>query len=282
METTGLEPANADNNAPVNTGEVDSDPVDTGGADPAPAAADTGNPPRDRVQERIDALTSEKYEARSERDRERYRREALEQRLAAIESAKTEPVAPVTNFPTLEQFGWDEAKYQAAVDAHWTAIADAKVAAKFSEREQAAAATAKQQSWAKREAEFIKSNPGYVEKVKHAALLPISEEIQAELQGSDLGPQVALYLVENREKAIAIMQMPLSSQLREIGRIEARLEEAKASQKPAVSQAPAPISKIEGDQSSGSVRTTDSSGDSLSDDEWFKAEKKRLSRKKVI
>jgi len=95
-------------------------------------------------------------------------------------------------------------------------------------------------AWSSKEAEFIKSKPDYVEKVQNARTLPISTEVQEALRESEFGPQVAYHLVENPEVARAILQLSPSAQLREIGRIEARLEAAKAKPAPAVSQAPPP------------------------------------------
>lgn len=287
METTGLEPANADLEAPVDAGEVDSNPAETEGADPASAAAETGKPEsRDRIQERFDKLTREKYEGLSRAERAEYRAQELERRLAEIEArttAPTETVAPSTDFPTLESVGWDEAKFAAAT-AQWYAK-QAKEAAKAelaAEREAAQRAeTAK--SWERKQAEFQKAKPEYAEKVIEGAQRgqwACSEEMLQVAQASDIGPEILLYLAENADKSREIYRLPPHLQAREIGRIEARIEAAKAAPPPVVSKAPPPVREIEGSGSASDVRTTDPSGDKLSDDEWFDLERKRL-RKKV-
>lgn len=240
----------------------------------------------EKAQKRYDELTRKAYEAQGERDRERYQREALQSQLDELKKAKTEPVAP-EQFPTLEQFGYDEGKFHAAVSAYNKATTDAgREAAREAAREEIRAerdAESRNQaakSWATKEAEFIKSKPDYVDKVQRAAGLPISAEIQRELLGSELGPQVAYYLVDNRDKALAIKAMPLAAQLREIGRIEAKLEPAKVPPKPLVSQAPPPVSKVDSAEGSlAGISTTHSDSDKLSDDAWVKAENARLRRK---
>lgn len=251
---------------------------DEGSAPSAPKAGTSEDTSSwtEKAQKRYDELTRRAYEAQAERDRERYQRESLEARLAELQKAKTEPVAP-ENFPTLEQFGYDEGKFNAAVAAHFSKIAteQGKTAAQEAlkaERERQAKEQAVK-SWATKEAEFIKSKPEYVDKVQRASSLPISEEIQRELLDSEYGPQVALYLVDNREKALAIMQLPLAAQLREIGRIEARLEASKAT--PPVSQAPPPVKKVESDDAVIEKTPAD-----MTDTEFAKWRKKQIAARR--
>lgn len=266
-------PANADNTANANATEADAGvaAADSDGSAPSVPEADTPAPKKDPVQERIDKLTREKYDAYRDRDRKDYELERVNARLAELETAKQEQVAPANDFPTLEQFGYDEGKFQAAVAAHFKNLAttEARTAAQEQIRAEREAASREQanKSWSAKEAELIKSKPDYVDKVRNAATLPITKEIQQELMGSEFGPQVALHLVENPEKAHAIMAMPLSAQLREIGRIEAKFEAEKA-KPPAVSKAPPPVSKVDVDDAPTTVRVDTAESDGLSDREW--------------
>lgn len=259
METlanTSSAPANADNTALVDTGNADADPGETKGDGSAPSLteAQTSEQKKDAVQERIDKLTREKYDYARSADQKEYQLERatfeveqLKKQLAGLQS-ETTTVAP-SGFPTLEQFGYDEGKFNAAVAAHYSKLATEQ--ARTATQQQLQEAQAKQaaeqahKNWSVKEAEFIKSKPDYVEKVRDVRFLPISREIQMELKSSELGPQVAYYLVENPDKAAAILALPLAAQLREVGRIEAKLELAKAPVKPAVSQAPPPVNKVE-------------------------------------
>jgi hypothetical protein len=286
-----METSFAENAALLETTNADAEVVPTGeeGSAPSVSKADTSEDTSswtEKAQKRYDELTRKTYEALGERDRERYQREAAQAELAALkaEKAKTSEVAPQDSFPTLEQFGYDEGKYQAAVAAHFSKIAaeqgkTAAQAALNEERERQQAEKAGQ-SWAQKEAELIKSKPEYVEKVKQAASLPISREIQQVLLGHELGPQIALHMVENSEAAAAIMRLPLNLQLMEVGRISAKLEAAKLAPKPVVSQAPAPVPKVDAAETAlTSISTTDAASDKLSDAAWVKAENARLARK---
>lgn len=266
-------PANAENTATADTGEADANPVEATGDGSAPSAPEAGTPaPKDRVQERIDTLTREKYDALRERDRKDYEIERLRAEVAKFQEAPAQQVAPANDFPTLEQYGYDEGKYQAAVASHISKIAQEQGTAAareaFNAEKQRQQAEQANQSWAQKEAELIKSKPDYVEKVQQAATLPISQEIQQALKGHELGPQIALHMVENAEASRAILRLPLPLQLMEVGRIAAKIEAAKAAPKPAVSQAPAPIPKVDADESPTNIRVDTADGEQLSDKEW--------------
>jgi hypothetical protein len=91
---------------------------------------------------------------------------------------------------------------------------------------------------------------------------------------SPLGPEVALYLAENLEKLEAISQLPQKSQAREIGRIEARLEAAKAAPPP-VSKAPPPAPKLD-----AAAATDDSEPNpSWSDERFEKWRRRQISQR---
>lgn len=295
LATGSAGPANAEITtlADLTKTDVKVDDATGDGSAPSVPEADTPAPKKDAVQERIDKLTRDKYDnARLadqrgyELERERAERQRLESEIATLRKSETTQVAPDT-FPTLESVGYDEDKFRAAVASYTkgmteSAKAEGKKAAEDAIRADRESANNERvrSAWTAKESELIKSRPDYVEKVQQARTLPISQEIQQELLASEYGPQVALFLVENRDKAEAILQLPLSAQLREIGRIEARLEAAKAPAKPAVSQAPPPPPKVESTETSlAGVSTTDPKSDAMSDAAWVKAENARLARK---
>lgn len=284
METTGLAPETADNTASAAATEVDSEVATTDGADPAPAAAETGKPERDKVQERFDKLTREKYEGLSRAERAEWRAQELERRLQEIEAraAKTETVAPSDPRPTLESCEFDEARLDRELDAWYDRKLDAKAEGALSKREQAAEQERSEREWSRREAEFIKSKPDYFEKVYREPREggpSITEEMAGAAKRRGSGAEVLYYLAENVEKSREIARMHPLDQAVEIGRIEARLEAAKAAPPP-VSKAPPPTQKIDAAESAGSVSTTDPASDkAMSDDQWFRAENKRVARK---
>jgi hypothetical protein len=291
METTEsviADAATAETNATDGTAKADANAELATGAESATAAAETGKsgkPPHSaELQDRFDKLTREKYEGLSRAERAEYRAQLAEQRLEALETqqkAKTEPVAP-EQFPTLEQFGYDEGKFMAAVAAYSKGTTEAaKAAAREAAQEivraerEASRQNEAVKNWAKKEAEFIKSKPDYVEKVLEARTLPISREMQMELRESELGPQIAYYLVENSEKAAAIMALPLKEQLKEIGRIEARLESTKTPAKPAVSQAPPPVQKVDSNEAQVEKSPSD-----MSDTEFAKWRRRQIAQRR--
>lgn len=268
--------------AHVEVSTPDGSETEAQGGESAPPTANDSTPEpakRDKIQERFDSLTREKYEALRERDLERMQRERLAADLEALNAqAKPYPVAP-DNRPTLEQFGYDEAKYAEGLLA-WAEgkilpKAEELVTRKLTEREQKQLQDATISKFREREAAFVKDHPDYLDKVNSGPVLPT--DTQQVLIGMENGPQIIHALYEKREVAEAIAKLPPSLQLVEIGGIAARLEVAKA--KPVVSQAPPPPSKIDAAEAHASVSTTDASGDRLSDDEWIALERKRLARK---
>jgi hypothetical protein len=248
---------------------VDSEGTEVEGADPATAAAETGKPERDKVQERFDKLTREKYEGLSRAERAEYRAQLAEQRLADIEArqaAKPEPVAQVEDYPSLESVGYDEDKHRAAV-ATWSA----KQAREAARAEIAAERTAAQRDqlerdWERKQDDFIKSKPDYADKVGKLPPSLMPDALAAEIKETG-NPEIAYYLAENLDKLAEIARLPPKAQAREIGRIEARLEAAKAAPPP-VSKAPAPPSRIDGNESAAVVKVDSAESDKLSDAEW--------------
>lgn len=239
--------------------------------------ADASQAPKPRgVGARIDELTRNWREAE--------RREAA--LLALLQSRQDAPTPqapepePVKAAPTLAQFDYDEAKYQAALIEYTRAEARREVETLLARKEAETAERAKAQTFEKRQAEFLAKRPDYADKVLSDRTLPISPTMAEVIKESEDGPELAYYLAENRELAAQIAQLPERAAARELGRIEAKLAiqretAAKPAPKPAVSQAPPPPPRIEGVTEHIPVRTTDASGDVLSDREWVLAERKR-------
>lgn len=248
-------------------------------AESAPASPEPAVPERDKVQERFDKLTREKYEALRAADTERYERERLQERLRELET-KPDPVVP-DDLPTLEAHGYDESKYRAAM-AVWSRAQARKEAQDVLKQEREEAKRAERTTtWQKKQADFIKSKPDYVEKVQRNIHLPITNDMREAIVDSDMGPEVAYYLADNPDRAIAISQMSGFAAAREIGRIEARLEADKAKPAPAVSKAPAPVPTIEASEPSIAVKPdSPESDEKWNADEWAKRRNKQLSNRK--
>lgn len=251
-----VEPAIAENSL------TPAEPVEKKEADSAPQK-DTASA-IEKMQKRIDKLTWEKNEAlRRENDR-----------LRAEISAQSKPAPSETVAPTLEQHGYDEAKFQKAQLEFIEARAAAKAEEVLSKREQEAATRAKHQTFEQKQNDFIKSKPDYAEKVLENESLKITQEMADVIRDSDLGPQVAYYLGENPERAQAIAQLPPLQQARELGRIEAALETQKSVPLP-ISKAPPPPPKIE-----ASEPAIDDDPDKMPMDKWLKWRNKQVNRKR--
>lgn len=246
-------------------------------AESAPAAVEPSETPepekKDRLQERFDKLTREKYDALRERDRLSWEVEELRRQFQA--QAKPPQVAPEQPL-TLEQFGYDEARYNAAVVAQAARIAEQKAAEiaeqKFREREQQQTQQQRQQSWQQREADFAKATPDYRD-VAYDPSVPISREMAEVIAESSVGPAIAYYLGKNRDEAAQIAGMGPLAAARALGRIEARLESKPVSQP--VSKAPPPPPKVE-----ASEEPVEKDPEQMSVAEWLKWREKQLKRRK--
>ena len=286
----------AESTAPVEATEVDSEvsPAQSEGSAPsgteAAASGDDTSNWTQKAQQRYNELTEARYKESARADRESYRREQLEREIAELrrqQEAKPQQVAPADEYPTRESVGFDEAAYDRAVDAYYAKHIESR-ATEAAKRALAAEREAEQrrqanQAWDRKEAEFIKSKPDYAEKVIGAlrrSEFAMTPEMSNAITLSDDGPGIAYYLADNREKAAAIAQLPPGLQAIEIGRIAGRLEAIKANAPPPVSKAPPPVQAIGSAAAPSKVSTTDPESDKqMSDDEWYRAELKRVARK---
>ena len=248
-------------------------PADAAPAVPdAPESATGKEAPRDKVQERFDKLTREKYDALRQVDQLQYRLSELEAKVTAPKAE--EPV----KLPTLESVGFDEAKYQAALIEFARNEARAAALSEMRSQAQARESQEKARSFEKRQAEFMAATPDYADKVHRD--LPISKAMAEIIRESEVGPQVAYFLGNNPDKAAAISSMSSEQAAREIGRIEARIELEKAKPKPLVSSAPPPPAKIDAVEPTQRIRVDTADSDQLSDAEWVRRRNAQISKRK--
>lgn len=190
--------------------------------DPAAEALEeeiSGQPPKPRrrsPQERIDEITRARREAERERD---YWREAAAQVLHEPLDADA------------YEAGFDP--YEAQTTGHerfleLNAEIERRVEAEVVER-----------GWSTRQADFARVQPDYYE-VLHGAW-PCSAPMADAIRTSEAGAEVAYHLASNPDEARRIAAMTPLAQVREIGRLEARVGRgAGAGQTRAVSGAPSP------------------------------------------
>lgn len=240
---------------------------------------DAGEPSEKKphwATKRIDELT------RNWREEQR-RVDALTQALLQQRGQPPQPEAPKpaqpTKLPTLEEFGYDEAKYQAALIEYADRKAEQTVEKRFAEYERQRAEQARAESFLSRATEFAKTNPDFMD-VLRAPTLPISEAVQELAKDLENGPELIHWLYQNRHEAERLMRLPERLQAFEAGRIADRLETQKAQKatapaKPVVTKAPPPPPTVE----TADVPMEKSQED-MSADEWMRWREKQLSRKR--
>lgn len=242
-ETTQAEMPATDAIAPE-TEQADSSPVIENESSPVENGDDTAAEPEAKKQhwsqKRIDELT------RNWREEQR-RSEAL---LQMVQQRQVEPpkAEVAQKLPTLDEYGYDEVKYQAALLEYADRRAEAVVERRLTEAEKQRAEQTRMESFVTRQKEFAKATPDFEDKVLRDPTLPITSAMRDVIVDSPAGPELAYYLASNRQAAEQIAALPPHLAALEMGRIEGRLsalKEVKTRPVPVVSKAPPPPPKVE-------------------------------------
>lgn len=215
------------------------------------------------TQRRIDELT------RNWRQEQREKQALLD----ALQQRETPKAPEPPKFPKLEDFGYDEPKYQAALLEHTTSLARAEVRKELDEERKRSTEQHRLSSFEKRQADFIKSKPDYAERVLDATL-PITTAMRDVIVDSDSGPELAYWLAENRDKAAQIAQLPPHLAALELGRVEGRLQAVKEAKAKPIPQAPPPPPSVEAVESD-----IQRDPDEMSMGDWLKWRNKQVRRK---
>jgi hypothetical protein len=207
-----------------------------------------------KLERRFSDLTKQREEARKEAQQEREARQALEQRLAALENQTTPKVNPIDEKPQPSQFS-DAFEYAEAL-AEYTA--DKRIAEMKQQEAQAKEAEERQkviQSWAKK-VETAKTSLPDFDQIVASSDVVVNDDIRDAILESDVGPQILYHLAENEEIGKKIAGMSPKAALREIGKLEARFEVKPEVEKTAPvvkSKAPTPIQPIRGGKNAPDV-----------------------------
>ena len=155
--------------------------------------------------------------------------------------------------PTLEQYGYDQNAYDDARDAWVVAQAKQSWQAEQAQANAARQAQEKISAFQSRLAAFERKSPGAWGEAVSAPLDATQVMLEA-IQGSEVGPEVAVYLAKNLDEAHNISRLPPFQQAVAMGRIEAKLLQAPAppARPVTVTRAPAPPPSI----ASGSPAST--------------------------
>lgn len=214
------------------------------------------------VQERINKVISDKHAERARADK-------LQVEIDQLKSTNTTSNDSASNSdqaPTLEQYDWDDDKYQQAliehrvksqVDSQMRSIDENR-----QKRETESTNIQLQNDFNKKVELFAKSNADYVDVIRTMPVLP--PDTERAIMSLDNGAGVAYYLGKNLDVADKIMGMNPMSAAIEIGRISSRL--SNNSQKTTATTAPNPVSTV----NSGGQVSKDIGDPNTSSEDWFR------------
>jgi hypothetical protein len=216
------------------------------------AASDGEDAPAQRqnkgVGKRINELTREKYEALRRAEAAERRAQELEAKSNPQHKDRAEP-GQGDGKPKIEDFNFDH-------EAYVEALTDWRFNQKLAERENYAKEQQRHaqdqeraQQFHERLSAYQTANPGKWEAATQAPVNftpPMLEVIAT----SDIGPQIAVYLTENLDRADEISRMTPIAAAAALGRLEASMAAPKASATPpkptSVTKAPPPPSTVGG------------------------------------
>ena len=231
-------------------------PVETQTSEPEakdePKATEEQKP--NKLEKRFSDITKQREQARQEAERERTRASELEARLKELES-QLQPKQVDDGKPRPEQYS-DAFEYNEALTEY-------KINQRMEQKEREAEQARLQEqrlnqakTFAEREQAVRAELPDYDDMIASSDVM-ISDQVKDAILESDIGPKIIYHLAENPEIAEKINKMSLVNALKEVGKIEARLEkapESKAEVKAVeVSKAPRPISPLKSMSASGEV-----------------------------
>jgi len=213
----------------------------------------------DAFQERINEVTGKFYQEKERGDHfEKLWEDSQKVQEPALEPGRT-----------LESFGYDEAQFAAYHEAQGLIKARAEVAWKSEQQQE----QSRQFAFQAKEAAFAEGVGDYYQVAHHS---PISPAVAGLLKGSDKGPELAYYLGKNPALADSLSKMSIVDAAGELGRIEVS---KLVKPEPSTNKPAAPAPKIKATDKSGiRIKSDSPDSDSLSDDEWLKRERKRVSR----
>lgn len=210
-----------------------------------------------------------------ERDRDHWREMAMRH----AKPPEPPPAPPSETAKTLADFNYDEAQYLSYLRKTTTNEAVQAARRELEQERQREEQQRRVQSFRQRETAFSKSTPDYFEVTRDEGIQITSPMAEA-IAESDEGPAVAYHLAKNPDIAANIASLSPASQIRELGRLEAKLiaEREKAKEK-AVTKAPAPPPKIEAVEPAVTISPDDPASDKLSSEEWFKRRDKQIAKR---
>lgn len=230
------------------------------------------------VQKRIDELTKQKHEAtRREQEKEKEVEYWKAQALKGQQPPEPQPEVIPQGFPakpTVEQFE----SYEEFVEALTDWKVELKDVRKTVEAERKNIAE-KQQTIAEQHSTRVQTAKAKYEDFDDVTssldgiMVPmVTIEV---IQESEVSADLFYYLGQHPDEAKKLQTLSVPAQLREIGKLEARLEKKPEPEIPAkrVTQAPEPIKPV-----GNKEKAVAADPDNMSDEEWYRYENERLSK----
>jgi len=217
--------------------DVTATPDDSANADSKPE--DEQKPPKTFTQEELDEIVQKRL-AKERRKLERQLQRPDPAPQAPVQANDGEPVKPkISEFQTVEEY--DAAMEQwADKKAEFKERVKEKQQAELRQREAQHEILAAHED---REDSAREKYPDY-DTVVGNPNLPITAAMADAIRLSDVGPDVAFYLGQNVKEAARIAQLPPILQVKEIGRLEAKVQLAPPVSAKKPSSAPDPITPI--------------------------------------
>jgi hypothetical protein len=276
METAATNAVETGAIAPESTQVTESAPVTT---EPVTPPVKTDSEP-EWFQKRMNEMTARYRSEERERQALAQERDQLRQQLQQQQVRETEKAK------TLEDFGYDEHKYQAHLfDMAEKRAVEAAKRVRLEEQTEAQKAS-RVRKFKEREVEYEKANPDYRDLAYTA---PINDAVAELLTELDTGPELAHYLGKNKSVALQLNDLPPTIAAIELGRIDARLSSEKAAKTAALeaakaakalTNAPPPAGTIEGSGEPSNIKADEADSDKLSDAEWTRRRNKQLARQR--
>jgi hypothetical protein len=203
------------------------------------ATTEEGKHKKNGFKKRFDRLKRREMEAKKEV--EYWKREALK----GNNQPKSEPTprAAISGKPKADDFNTHEDFVEALSDWKFTEKLKDYDKSKQQEKVQA---TQKEKltSWQSKVESYKESNPDFEETMEEAEDVILPYGAEEAIMDSEFGPKILHELAKNPELAIKISKLSAASAIREIGKIEARLEDKTTKQ--TTSKAPKPITSVRG------------------------------------
>lgn len=197
----------------------------------------------EKAQETINRNVRAKHDALRETERLRQELDQLRQQ---------QPQQQTQGEPTLEQFDFDETKFNAALIDHRVGQRFQEFQTQQNQQQALQAQQAAQSDYSTRANAFATDNPGFAESV---GSMPMQNQAASQaIMKTENGPAIAFHLSKNLDLVDKLNSMDPVSAAMEIGILSARLQTTKPK---TTTAAPKPLEPVSGNSSLGSKKVQD-------------------------